>query len=235
MHAIILAAGYGSRLSKPLNLKPKTLLKYKNKTIIYYLIKNLVSCKIKNITIVAGYKSELIKKHIKKNFNKNLKINFINNKMFRKRGNIYSAYLLKNKFNSEIILLNADLICKKDVLIKFVKNNYQNLFMTNKNKDINSDDILFRINKNNNVKNVYVKENIKKNPKTFPSAGIVKMSKNAFKIFINIISKKNLDKDKYYEIAYKKLIKKCKFKIYIAKKKIFEIDSKEDYNSLTNT
>mgnify|MGYP005710700969 CR=1 FL=1 len=38
--AIILAAGYGSRLSKPLNLKPKTLLKYKNKTIIYYLIKN---------------------------------------------------------------------------------------------------------------------------------------------------------------------------------------------------
>ena len=53
MQAVILAAGHGSRLSKPLNLKPKTLLKVKNKTIIYLIIEKLIQCKIKKITIIV--------------------------------------------------------------------------------------------------------------------------------------------------------------------------------------
>ena len=59
----------------------------------------LVKSSINNIFIVTGYKSTLIKKNLKK-YKKSLNIIVIENKIFDKSNNMYSAYLAK-KFLKE--------------------------------------------------------------------------------------------------------------------------------------
>ena len=85
MQAIIYAAGYGSRLSRPL-LRAKSLLQIGDKTIIYLMIDKLIDCKITKINIVVGYKSKLLQSYLIKNFKNKCSFNFIKNKFYKSRG-----------------------------------------------------------------------------------------------------------------------------------------------------
>ncbi|MBD1167056.1 hypothetical protein IDG99_01115 [Pelagibacterales bacterium SAG-MED09] len=232
MQGIIYAAGYGSRLSRPLNLKPKSLLQIGNKTIIYLMIKKLISCRVTKINIVVGYKSKLLQSYLIKNFKNKCTFNFIKNKFYKSRGNIYSAYLIKKKINEDVIILNSDLLFQKKTLVKFLNIKHKNLFLTNKKADITKDDIIFVYKKNKDVKKVYIKKKINKKISMSPASGIVKMSNKSFNDFLSIISKENLTKKKYYEEAYKKLIEREIFKVHQATERIEEIDTEDDYKKI---
>ena len=56
MRAVILAAGYGGRMSPLTNKTHKTLLKVNGNHIMDLIIKSLVSNNINDIIIVTGYK-----------------------------------------------------------------------------------------------------------------------------------------------------------------------------------
>ena len=64
MHAILLAAGTGTRLRTAHN-KPKILLNFNNKSLLERHIKNLELNQVKNITIVVGYQNHLIVEKLK--------------------------------------------------------------------------------------------------------------------------------------------------------------------------
>jgi len=232
MEALILAAGFGSRLLKPLNKKPKSLLKIGKKSILYYLIDKIQKTKIKKIHIVVGFKKKLIIDYLTKNFSNKIEINFIYNKDYKKRGNIYSVCLAENFIKQDLVIFNSDIVLPKNILNKFILNSQKNLFLTNQKKFINKDDILFLHKKNKIVENVFVKEakNNKKN--LVPSAGVVKMKKKTLRTFLSIIKKMNLNEIEYYENGYQELIKKFKFKVCSSRKKIIEIDTKKDYKNL---
>lgn len=69
MRALILAAGYGKRLGKITKSKPKCLIKYnKDNTMLDMWIKKLINCGIYDILINTHYRSEEVKRHIKKNY-----------------------------------------------------------------------------------------------------------------------------------------------------------------------
>ena len=62
--AIILAAGFGTRM-QPLTFKtPKPLIKINNKPIIFYILEELRKNNIKNCFINTHYLSEKIEKYI---------------------------------------------------------------------------------------------------------------------------------------------------------------------------
>ena len=232
MEALILAAGFGSRLLKPLNKKPKSLLKIKKKTILYYLINQIQKTKINKIHIVVGFKKKLIIDYLIKNFSNKIEINFIYNKYYKSRGNIYSVCLAENFLKQDLVIFNADIILPQNILNRFILNTQQNLFLANKKKFINEDDIVFSYQKNKIVKKIFVKEGENKKKYIVPSAGVVKMKKMTLKSFLSIIKKMNFNKMKYPENGYQDLIKRHKFKVHISRKKIIEVDTQMDYKNL---
>ena len=86
--AVILAAGEAQGF-KNLKGKPKPLLKIENKSLIRLLIDKLEKLKIKKIIVVTGFKSQLIKKEIKKN------VKFIHYPYFNKTNNLHTLLHIK--------------------------------------------------------------------------------------------------------------------------------------------
>ena len=83
MKVIILAGGYGSRLSEETNLKPKPLLEIGEKPIIWHIMKLYSHYGFNDFVICLGYKGYLIKQYFQ-NFllhQNNIQINLKENKL----------------------------------------------------------------------------------------------------------------------------------------------------------
>ena len=66
MKLIILAGGYGTRLTEETKIKPKPLIKIGNKPIIWHLMKIYSYFGINEFIICLGYKGEVLKKELNK-------------------------------------------------------------------------------------------------------------------------------------------------------------------------
>lgn len=63
MLAVILAGGYGTRLSEETNLRPKPLVEIGERPILWHIMKNLNSQGFNRFIILAGYKAYSIKEY----------------------------------------------------------------------------------------------------------------------------------------------------------------------------
>lgn len=87
MKVVILAGGYGTRLSEETKIKPKPLVKIGTKPIIWHIMKIYSFYGIKDFIICLGYKGFMIKKSLKKYIKKeNWNIKFINTGMHTMTG-----------------------------------------------------------------------------------------------------------------------------------------------------
>jgi len=66
MKAVILAGGYGTRLSEETNLKPKPMVEIGGKPILWHIMKIYSHYGINEFVICCGYKAELIQKYVEK-------------------------------------------------------------------------------------------------------------------------------------------------------------------------
>ena len=109
--AIILAAGFGTRM-QPLTFKtPKPLVKINNKPILYYILEELRKNNIKNCFINTHHLSEKIEKYINeyKYKNQTMNINIVNEKKILDTGGAIKN--IKNKDTSKpILVINGDSI-----------------------------------------------------------------------------------------------------------------------------
>ena len=120
--AIIIAAGFGSRMV-PITLNtPKPLVLVHGKKIIETLLDAVVKAEIPEIIIVTGYLGEQFEILSKKYPN----IKFIENKLYNEANNISSAYLIKDKLEnayvleSDLLLYNQNLIRKYEYHSNFL-------------------------------------------------------------------------------------------------------------------
>ena len=123
MKAILMAAGYGGRISQFTN-EPKSLLKINNKSIIRHTVEMLLDAGI-SVTIIVGFKYKLIKKELK-----GLDVKFYYNPFFRVTNSIGSLWMAKEELDSkeDIILGNADVYWDTDIL-DMVLNDDREVFM----------------------------------------------------------------------------------------------------------
>ena len=119
-HALILAGGMGSRLGDLTKNTPKPMLKIKGMPIIEHCIQKLEDANIAIIYISVNHMSDQI-------------IDFINRKTFKakiipikeesKLGTIGSLYLIKDKINFPLLVMNADLMTSLSIstLVSFYR------------------------------------------------------------------------------------------------------------------
>ncbi len=123
MQALILAAGYGNRMRPLTDDTHKTLLMVGGKTIIGRIIDGLVSNGITDIAVVTGYRAEELSSYLVNEY-PNLKFSFVNNERYKETNNIFSMALAFEKLsvNSDLILIESDLIYHPSVMERLLKN-----------------------------------------------------------------------------------------------------------------
>ena len=104
--AIILAAGFGSRMLPATKDKPKPLVLVNNVRIIDTLLDALIKAEIYDIVIVTGYKGDRFNELL----NKYPTIKLVNNPIFDKTNNISSIMTVLNQ-------LDCCYICEADLYI----------------------------------------------------------------------------------------------------------------------
>lgn len=110
--AIIMAAGFGSRMVPVTLTIPKPLVKVNGVRIIETIIDGLLEKGIEDIVIVRGY--------LKHKFNELLPkypfLKFVDNDLYNESNNIYSMYLVRDRldntyvFDGDLVLYNKDII-----------------------------------------------------------------------------------------------------------------------------
>ena len=107
--ALILAAGFGSRLTPITLTTPKPLIEVNGKIIIETIIEGLVSNGIEEIYIIVGYMKEKFL-YLKNKYNN---IIFIENEYYENSNNISSVYCSR-EFLPESIIIEGDLVVYND-------------------------------------------------------------------------------------------------------------------------
>jgi len=145
--AILLAAGFGSRML-PITLNtPKPLVRVHGKRIIETIIDALIEKDITEIYVVRGYLGEtfdLLK-------NKYPNITLIDNPMYNETNNLSSAYLARDKFQNAYVC-ESDLLLKNPNVIR--KYQYGSNY-TGKYVDV-TNDWCFETNKNGFITNLKI-------------------------------------------------------------------------------
>ena len=180
MKLVILAGGYGTRLSEETKIKPKPLVKIGNKPIIWHLMKIYSSFGIKEFIICLGYKGYMIKNEIAKYIkSENWKIKFINTGLHTMTGGRIKRiqkYINKDK---HFCLSYGDGLSNVNIkkLIKFHldKNKIATLTAV---KYKNPKGVL-SINKTSNI------DNIKEKPIEYINGGFLVLSNEIFKYLKN--------------------------------------------------
>tara|TARA_B100001989_G_C24507069_1_gene448243 strand:- start:272 stop:994 length:723 start_codon:yes stop_codon:yes gene_type:complete len=233
MNIVFLAAGKSSRIFKEVK-KPKCLLKINNQSIISNLIKNLKGLNIKKISVVVGFKSNLIKKELKK-FRE---INFIYNKYYNSREMLYSLILALKKIDDDIIFSYTDVIYERDIIKKLISKkkeiylpilkNWQKIWIKRKKKiKLDAEDL--QIDKNNSLRNIGNKiTNISKVKYQF--MGILMINReNREKIIGLYNSIKNNKKIHLTQFLNLLIKKKLNVKCLKYEKSWYEFDDMDDY------
>ena len=236
MKAVILAAGYGGRMSPLTKEIHKTLLKVNGDRIMDLIIKSLIDNNIKDIVIVTGYKEEQLKNHLINNFN-NIVFQFIHNEKYATTNNIFSLALAfeQIKFDKDIIMIESDLIYSSDVIEKAINSKFKNLALVSPYK-IGMDGTVVEV-LDNKIIGLYPPhlqgENFNLFDK-FKTLNIYKFSKefceNEFKKLL-VYYAKSIDDNCYYELILGILIYMQRQEIFceiVDNEKWVEVDDPND-------
>jgi len=120
MKALIIAAGRGSRLKNLTEKEPKPLVQLLGLSLIERIILTAKEADINEFIIVTGYLSEKVKEKLGNGERYGVKINYIENKQWKK-GNGISVLQGKKFINDKFILLMADHIFQADILKRLLQ------------------------------------------------------------------------------------------------------------------
>ena len=125
MKALILAAGVSRRLYPKTYNTPKCLLEVGGKPIINYQLEALSELGINDITMIVGYHREMLVESVEKNFSE-INFKFIVNHHYFETNTAYSVYVGKEALSDQHLLMNADVVYPKELLLKLYHSSFEN-------------------------------------------------------------------------------------------------------------
>lgn len=128
MKALILAAGFGSRLAPITDNLPKSLVPVNGEPILFKQIRNLHENGINDITIISGYKAEVLKNAVNAEWPE---INIIESVDYATTNNMYSAYLGFESIGTDgCLMMNADVFFDSSVIKELLAFPHPNAIVT---------------------------------------------------------------------------------------------------------
>jgi len=115
---VILAAGYGSRLSA-VTTAPKSMLRLAGGTLIGRHVQQLSAAGVKDIVVVVGYRQEVIREHLN-SLSAAAEIRYVENEDYRRKGNAYSLYLGLQQARGAVLAMDGDLAYDAAILTEFL-------------------------------------------------------------------------------------------------------------------
>lgn len=114
--AVILAAGFGSRLRPLTDFRPKPLVEVNGTSILHNALRNLETVGVTEVTIVVGYRKDAIEYACGDRFG-NLQINYVESTVFDRTGSAYSLWLARDALVSgDCYLLEGDVFFEEEAL-----------------------------------------------------------------------------------------------------------------------
>jgi NDP-sugar pyrophosphorylase family protein len=119
-HAIILAAGLGSRLRPLTDTRPKPLVEVHGTPILHNALLNLASLGVAETTIVVGYRKDDIMTSCGRGFG-GMKITYVESAEFERTGSAYSLWLARETLlNGDLFLLEGDVFFEHSALARLL-------------------------------------------------------------------------------------------------------------------
>jgi NDP-sugar pyrophosphorylase family protein len=119
-HAIILAAGLGSRLRPLTDTRPKPLVEVHGTPILHNALSNLASLGVAETTIVVGYRKDDIKRSCGRSFD-GMRISYVESAEFERTGSAYSLWLARETLlDGDLFLLEGDVFFELSALARLL-------------------------------------------------------------------------------------------------------------------
>lgn len=115
MRALILAAGRGSRMGDRRDSQPKCLLEVGGRALIEHQLETLADCGVGPVALVVGYRAEEIKEVV------GIRAEYFHNNRWRNTNSMYSFWLAREWFTSDVMILNSDLLFSPEVIERLVR------------------------------------------------------------------------------------------------------------------
>lgn len=120
MKALILAAGYGSRLKPITNYIPKSMITVNGTPLLVNALNCLTGCGITEIGIVVGHMSDYIKDSIGNEWN-GAPVHYYENKRYLETNNVVSLYQAAEFCKDDMLMLECDIYYRQPLIEKLVK------------------------------------------------------------------------------------------------------------------
>ncbi len=126
MQAVILLAGYGSRLKRD-DIPHKCLLPFGDETLLSRHLSVLESLGMEQTVLVVGYNKEAVKSYAQ-SLNLNMPVEFVDNDRYETTGNTLSLVMgLKNR-EGEILVMDGDVLYPRAALEEYVRQSQPSSF-----------------------------------------------------------------------------------------------------------
>ncbi len=110
MQAVILAAGYGSRLERVSRGLPKCLLPIGGRPLVEHQLEALHDAGVGKILVVVGHKADEVRKVL------GHRVEFIENTRYAETNSLYSLWMARDWVKGPFVLLNCDLLFDPEIL-----------------------------------------------------------------------------------------------------------------------
>jgi choline kinase len=239
MQAVILAAGIAKRLRPLTDSTPKCLLDLGGKNLLHRTVENILDNGIEDFVFVLGYRGNMIRDYLDKNFpgiNKTILIN----PDYENNNNSYSLWMTKDYIKDGMLLLDSDILFDKKIVERLLNSNNENCLAVNVTDKLDGEQIKVIVDGEERIMHIGKEIDIEKS--IGESIGIEKFSKNYLKDLFNILERKIVTENnvnEFYEASFQEIIDKNDkrnsiYSIDVSDYKCMEIDTVEDYKNASN-
>lgn len=229
MRAIVLAAGRSKRMIPLTQDIPKCLLPIGNEAILEYQLRLIRENGISDIVIVNGFAADNVMETGGEG------ITYIYNKDYLTTNSIYSLYLAREYLDSDVLLLNSDILVNRKLMKMLVEEEFPNAILVDSNKKLYDGEMNVR------TSDGYVIQIGKDIPAEMADGESVQLCKfgeesalllrDEIKVLIE-----NNHMDKFPAYAFKPVIEKIGLKVVDTdRNNWFEIDTIDDYQAACNS